>query len=363
MGLDAVPLCRDESMTKQKSFKQRVRARMAKTGETYTTARRMLIASGTRPRIVKRPFEPWISEARMREATGRGWQDWFALLDACGGVKQPHRELARRLTGTHRVDPWWAQTITVGFEQARGLREPGQHADGWAASASKTVGVPVQRLFRAFTDPDQRERWLPGAELRLRTETPPRSARYDWEDGSTRVHIGFVELGESKSRIALAHERLPDADTAAEMKTWWRERVAALKDWLERATEVGADVAAVRERVEQVLARLPEAQAVPVAGHLSLEVRRKRFGWFLVDHHGDGRLAIHCKATSSGRADLLETLPQHAHVPKHVGHHGWVGLWLETDSDAVWTAVAGALEQAYRMTAPRGLLGRGGFDT
>lgn len=29
--------------------------------------------------------------------------------------------------------------------------------------------------------------------------------------------------------MAIAHERLPDADTAEEMKAWWRERVAALK--------------------------------------------------------------------------------------------------------------------------------------
>ena len=36
-------------MTAQKSFKRKVRARMAKTGESYTAARRQLIASGERP--------------------------------------------------------------------------------------------------------------------------------------------------------------------------------------------------------------------------------------------------------------------------------------------------------------------------
>ena len=47
--------------------------------------------------------------------------------------------------------------------------------------------------------------------------------------------VGFDGLGEAKSRVALSHERLPDADSAAEMKTWWRERLAALKSQLEGA--------------------------------------------------------------------------------------------------------------------------------
>ena len=41
-------------MTRQRTFKRRVRARMAKTGESYTAARRMLIAAGDRP---SRPAE------------------------------------------------------------------------------------------------------------------------------------------------------------------------------------------------------------------------------------------------------------------------------------------------------------------
>ncbi len=101
-------------------------------------------------------------------------------------------------------------------------------------SASKTVSVPVARVYDAFVNDAQRERWLPGAELRRRKATPHKSARYDWEDGSTRVNVGFFALGEDKSRIAIGHERLPDADTAAEMKAWWRERVAALAALLEK---------------------------------------------------------------------------------------------------------------------------------
>jgi Domain of unknown function (DUF4287) len=220
-------------MTRQKTFKRRVRERMEKTGESYTAARRMLIADGDRPDTAVAEFEPPVSEERVVEATGHGWQEWFKALDDWGAPGHTHTEIARWLREEHAVDGWYAQSITVGYERARGLRAPGEHADGFAVSATRTIAAPVEQLFAAFEDPDVRRRLLPGADLRTRTATAPKSARYDWEDGSTRVIVGFDDLGESKSRVSLSHERLPDAETADEMKAWWRERLARLKSKLE----------------------------------------------------------------------------------------------------------------------------------
>src|SRR5215217_4805821 len=150
-------------MTKQRTFKRRVRERMAKTGESYTAARRMLIAQG----------EPPVAEERVVEVTGRGWQAWFGVLDGWGAASHSHTEIARWLREEHGVDGWYSQSITVGYERARGLRAPGQRPDGFAAGASRTIAVPVERLFEAFADDGLRERWLPGAELRVRTTTAP----------------------------------------------------------------------------------------------------------------------------------------------------------------------------------------------
>jgi len=220
-------------MTRQKTFKRRVRDRMAKTGESYTAARRMLIAKGDRPDTTTAPFEPPVAEERVAAATGRGWQAWFEALDGWEAASRSHTEIARWLREEHGVDGWYSQSITVGYERARGLRAPGERPDGFAVSASRTIAVPVERLFEAFADEVRRERWLPEAELRVRTAAPLRTARYDWEDGSTRVIVGFDDLGEAKSRVALSHERLPDADSTGEMKAWWRERLTALKTQLE----------------------------------------------------------------------------------------------------------------------------------
>jgi uncharacterized protein YndB with AHSA1/START domain len=95
------------------------------------------------------------------------------------------------------------------------------------------VAVPVEELFAAVTDAVRREGWLPGVVLRERTATPYRNARFDWGEGSTRVVVGFEAKGDGKSIVALQHERLPDSESAATMKAFWRERLSGLKALLE----------------------------------------------------------------------------------------------------------------------------------
>jgi uncharacterized protein YndB with AHSA1/START domain len=156
------------------------------------------------------------------------------VLDAWGAAGRPYREIADWLTGEHGLSTWWAQKLIVEYEQARGVREAGVRPGGtFTVTASKTVAVPVERLFRAFADAALRERWLPGAGLRERTVTPPRTARFDWADGTSRISVGFAGTGPRKSQVSVAHERLPSSQAAAERKAYWRERLAALKALLE----------------------------------------------------------------------------------------------------------------------------------
>ena len=75
---------------------------------------------------------------------------------------------------------------------------------------------------------------LPGARLSKRTVTRPKSARFDWADGPTRVHVTFLPRGESRSTVAVEHTRLPGAGEAERMKMYWRERLSVLKGALER---------------------------------------------------------------------------------------------------------------------------------
>jgi len=65
-----------------------------------------------------------IREDTVRAKTGKGWEEWFAILDEWGAAEHGHTAAARYLRTELGVSPWWAQAITVRHEYARGLREP-----------------------------------------------------------------------------------------------------------------------------------------------------------------------------------------------------------------------------------------------
>lgn len=221
-------------MTEHKSFKRLVRARMAKTGESYTAARAMLLR-GDAPESAD-VVRLKTTDEKIRQRTGRGWEEWFALLDEWGAQERPHREIARWLAAQEGLHPlaWNVQAIVSSYELARAMRVTGEKEDGFAITASRTVAVPVERLYDAFVEGSARESWLPDGELSERTATRPKSARFDWGAGQTRVNVTFLAKEETKSTIALEHRRLADAREAERMKTYWRQRLLALKRELER---------------------------------------------------------------------------------------------------------------------------------
>jgi len=107
-----------------------------------------------------------------------------------------------------------------------------------------------------------------------------------------------------------------------------------------------------RKRVSTLLKSLPGAQAVPMGnGHLSLEVRGRRFGWFLDDHHGDGRVALNLKAPKGAGQRLAEFAPERFHVPRFLGRHDWVGIWLDPPATD-WVEIKELIESAYQLTPP-----------
>ena len=73
--------------------------------------------------------------------------------------------------------------------------------------------------------------------------------------------------------------------------------------------ELTAD--AMRERVTAIALALPEATATSLTGqHSAFAVRGKKFAYFLVDHHGDGRLAINCKTVPGAASAMVADNPE-----------------------------------------------------
>lgn len=175
-----------------------------------------------------------ISSEAVERATGKTWEQWCALLDKDGAAKIPHKEIALHVRTKYGIGDWWCQMVTVGYEQARGLRVKHQTASGYIANVSKTFAVPMSEAFDAVADAKLRGRWLKEAVTVSKT-TPGKSVRMAGKDGS-RIVVGFSDktgkTGQAKTQIVFQHEKLKDAASVAKSKKFWSERLVGLAEVL-----------------------------------------------------------------------------------------------------------------------------------
>jgi hypothetical protein len=239
------------TMPRNKDLKRLVRARMRKTGEAYTAALAhinskpksathsnvaALSASRAKSSSATKSIDysaiAGMSDEKLKAKTGCTWERWVYALDRHGAEKMSHRDIAALVNEKYKVDGWWSQTVTVGYERIKGLRARGQRRDGtYEATKSRTFNVPVTTLFDAWAKVGLRRRWLNGANVKVRTATAPKSMRLDWTDRSI-IAVGFAAKGKSKSSVAVQHAKLPDRETADRLKQYWSNRLNALGEVL-----------------------------------------------------------------------------------------------------------------------------------
>ena len=63
-----------------------------------------------------------ISDDAVHTATGKGWDEWFAILDGWDTGSKGHTASAKYLREHHGVSEWWAQAAAIRYEWERGLR-------------------------------------------------------------------------------------------------------------------------------------------------------------------------------------------------------------------------------------------------
>jgi uncharacterized protein YndB with AHSA1/START domain len=174
-----------------------------------------------------------VGAAAVMRATGRAWNEWLTVLDRAGARTLAHKDIAMLLSRKFGVPDWWSQMVTVGYEQARGLRAAGERADGFAANASRTVDTRLARLYDAWSDTATRSRWLLDAPVEVRRSTDGKSMRLTWTPGDSRVEVTFAAKGLGKSQVAVEHAKLASARAAKTQKAYWAAALQRLKTLLE----------------------------------------------------------------------------------------------------------------------------------
>ncbi len=98
----------------------------------------------------------------IERATGRTWDEWLRVLEEVGAKDMSHKDLATKVQAElgSRVDNpgWWAQSVTVAYEQHIGRRAPGQAQDGtFQTTVSRSTALGMQDLmdrWQAFAASD-----------------------------------------------------------------------------------------------------------------------------------------------------------------------------------------------------------------
>lgn len=108
------------------------------------------------------------------------------------------------------------------------------------------------------------------------------------------------------------------------------------------------------ERLSEICLALPEATREDTGDHSSFAVRKKKFAYYLHDHHGDGIVSV-CFKASPGVGDyLIDSDEDRFYRPAYIGPQGWVGLRLDL-GEVDWAEVTKRVAESYRLQAPKRL--------
>lgn len=178
-------------------------------------------------------FAAGLRSDAVSNATGRGWSEWFQLLDSAGASGLSQHDIERYLHETQGLSGWWSRMVTAGYEQASGKRATRPHGKTVSIMISKVIHTSAESLFKAWADEAARSQWLPGHPLLIRKAVPQRSMRITWSDQITGLVVEFTETGPGTCRLEVRHVHLENGDRAGQMRVFWEAALVRLADLYE----------------------------------------------------------------------------------------------------------------------------------
>lgn len=195
-----------------------------------------------------------ISDQAVRTKTGKGWEEWFRILDRFDVKKHGHKAAAKHLSEKHGVSDWWCQMITVQYERERGLREVNQRPDGYQLSVSRVIAAPVGRAWDALATTKGLNAWfthsakqefVEGGEYSngdgdhgvFRRINDHKNIRFTWNSkhhkpGSV-VEVRFYPKGDDKCQVVLQHMKLASKKEVDDLREAWSWALDSLRSYLE----------------------------------------------------------------------------------------------------------------------------------
>lgn len=108
-------------------------------------------------------------------------------------------------------------------------------------------------------------------------------------------------------------------------------------------------------RLRELCLALPETTERLSHGEPTWFVRDRKVFVTYADHHHNDRLGFWCAAPPGAQEALVGSDPTRYFRPPYVGGRGWLGVYLDVEVD--WAGIAELVTDAYRMVAPKRLVG------
>lgn len=87
----------------------------------------------------------------------------------------------------------------------------------------------MSKIYAAWIDEKQRQRWLGDADMAISTKTENKSLRAAWDGNKSRVSVNFYPKGPEKCQVSVDHMKLSSAKESAKMKSYWFEALNRLQ--------------------------------------------------------------------------------------------------------------------------------------
>ena len=168
-----------------------------------------------------------VSDDAVLRATGKPLAIWIAWLDERGASDLSHKEIAILLNREEGVSGWWAQNLTVSYEQHIGRRVPGQDCDGeFSVAVSKTLkGTMDDALARWIDLVGDRTEFSDIAMTRGPETSKTEKWRY-WRAGlgdGSRVNVNIYQKAPGKASLGIEHEKLESSDQVEHWRSYWKQ--------------------------------------------------------------------------------------------------------------------------------------------
>jgi hypothetical protein len=236
---------------------------MAKTGESYTAARRRLLirtgdpfseaaaasanssgsatptaAGDAQRRRILAKRQTWIEQS-----TGRAMNAWVSVLDQAGAREMSHHDIWKWLANQGGVSGGeLREGIVITYEQQIGRREIGQSCYGdFPASVSRVLKGTMDTVLDQWVHLVGSTRTFNGITMSGEPKVSATEKFRYWRarlvDGS-HLRVSIWRMGDGRISLGVQHRAFEDHAAAAKSKAYWKEFLAPFSSAQAKTSEV-----------------------------------------------------------------------------------------------------------------------------